>query len=306
MEYRHHFDVVKSFAGFAVQKIYLSATLPPRLMPIFLMETALPDSTLIIMEPTFQTNHRYHVIMLEPAVTTKNRFIADLAKYLTTAFLGPKRRRGIIFCTSINDVEVIGDAFNNCISHSKMDSTLRLHNEEEWYSGISQWIVATTGLIHGVDNQEVGAILFAGLPFGAMNLYQGSGRGGRNGEPAMVFLVDNHHLQYCHPKDLDDDLQGLVEGDIWMRNTEYCRRLGLGKLMDGKEVICADLDHAQLCDICDPNTELIQAVRLLIPDTPNTPSTIESLASMDDYNMDSFDDNDLMAIDIRTCPATKY
>lgn len=146
-------------------------------MPQFFIETALPDSTTIIREATHQINLRYHVIPVDPAITNLRRFTIDLAKLVTTIFLGPTRR-GIIFCNSIDITTRIRSSFNNCVSHSKLENSTRRANEDGWYTGFHQWIVSTTGLIHGVDCQDVGAVIFVGLPFGAMNLFQGSGCAG--------------------------------------------------------------------------------------------------------------------------------
>jgi superfamily II DNA helicase RecQ len=80
------------------------------------------------------------------------------------------------------------------------------HNEESWYCGLQQWIVATTGLIHGIDCQQVGAVILDGLPVGAINLHQGFGRLGRDGQPAMVFLVHNHFVTHILTRDPDEDV----------------------------------------------------------------------------------------------------
>lgn len=298
IEYRHQFEIVKTFAAFPVQKIFLSATIPLRLMSRFLIDTALPNSTLVIREPTPQPNIRYHVITLSPNKSTIDRFLVDLAKYLTNNFLGSKRRRGIIFCTSTSEVDKLGHSFNNCISHAKMDADIRCTNEENWFKGIQQWIVATTGLVHGIDCQVVGAVLFKNLPYGSMNLYQGFGRSGRNDEPALGFLVHEENYYQIVPQNVEDDVQAVTEGDAWMNNKIHCRRLGFSVLMDGKELRCSDLENAQQCDICDPHTDLIQAIESFILDSPQQPLAQSSATISEDFDMDQFNDDDLMAIDM--------
>ena len=51
-DFRSSFTRIKELAQYPVQKIFLSATLPPFLVDVFLDMTALPQSTLVIRGPT--------------------------------------------------------------------------------------------------------------------------------------------------------------------------------------------------------------------------------------------------------------
>ena len=51
-DFRSSFTRIKELAQYPVQKIFLSATLPPFLVDVFLDTTALPQSTLVIRGPT--------------------------------------------------------------------------------------------------------------------------------------------------------------------------------------------------------------------------------------------------------------
>jgi hypothetical protein len=305
-EYRHHFAKLKNLAKFAVQKIYLTASLPPHLMHQFFTKTNLPESTVVIRAPTHQLNMRYHVVTTESTSTTMERFVIDLAALLTISFLGPSRR-GIIFCISKDTTDLIGKAFDNCVSHSDLEASVRQSNEESWFIGHHQWIVATTGLIHGIDCQDVGAIIFVELPYGALNLYQGFGRAGRNNQPAMGFLINSKTFLHIPVPDSSEDLSCLREGTLWMHNIVDCRRTGFSALMDGNPTSCSELPDAQLCDICAPNTPLIQAVnKIIIDPSPNSltdPATTQSTnqstrSGNDDYDMGGWDDDTLMQIDL--------
>src|SRR5438876_4381883 len=97
-DYRGSFIKVKEFAGFPIQKIFLSASLPPSLEPLFLEYTCTPSSTLFIRAPTTRLNLRYHVLQVENQVKHINKVAIALAKHLqTTTFT--EASRGIIFCT---------------------------------------------------------------------------------------------------------------------------------------------------------------------------------------------------------------
>jgi superfamily II DNA helicase RecQ len=80
--------------------------------------------------------------------------------------IGPDRK-GIIFCSTISEADELGIKFTqNCISHSKLSYNVKAENEEKWKAGHSQWIAATTGMICGIDDASVGAIIFIGLAYG--------------------------------------------------------------------------------------------------------------------------------------------
>jgi hypothetical protein len=77
--------------------------------------------------------------------------------------------------------------------------------------------------------------------------------------------------------------------------------------MDGDPISCSKLPDAQLCDICAPDTPLLQAVNKIIIDPlpssltyPATTQSTNQLSDDDDYNIGSWDDDTLMQIDLDT------
>jgi hypothetical protein len=315
---RPQFDKLRRLADLPIQKIYLSASLPTRMKQTFLEEMCLPLSTTIIRAPVHQPHIRYHVIHVEPGVTTTLRFAIDLAKLLTAKVLGLSKQ-GIIFCTSRREADYMGEQFTKCVSHSDLGSKERSHNEGSWYAGFHQWISATTGMIHGIDHPNVGAVIFVELPYGLINIYQGAGRTGRNGDPSVAFLIDSHNIHAVAMEDRHQDFECRAEGNEWMENTIKCRRSGLSLLMDGEEATCDDIKTSQLCDVCDSTTELLKEVQLLIPDpipaslTPsttlmtnpchtNTSSVTITEADDEEFSCyNEFDDATLMAVDLDEC-----
>jgi hypothetical protein len=231
---------------------------------------SLAQSTTIIRAEVHQPKIRYHILYTEPSVTSIIRLTIDLAKLLTSQFLGPQKK-GIIFCTSRWEANTISDTFTKCTSHSDVAREDRNHMEAEWFSGHKQWIAATTGMIHGVDHSNVGAVIFVGLPYGLINVYQGAGRAARNGEPAVCFLITKA-LPFVHVGKYQKDVECRYEGDAWVANREQCRRIGLSQLMDGKPTDCLHLSGCEPCDICEPNTPLLDAIQSIIPD-PEFPPT---------------------------------
>ena len=86
--YRSSFLKVKELAGYTIQKIFLTATLPPTLEGLFLETTCLPSSTLIIRSPTTRHNLRYHVLTLEPQMKDMEELTKELSALLEEKTFG--------------------------------------------------------------------------------------------------------------------------------------------------------------------------------------------------------------------------
>ena len=98
----------------------------------------------------------------------------DVAKTMTEV-IGPKQK-GIIFCSTIAEVEELGSKFTHkCISHAKLPFVEKAANKAKWRKEDSLWIAATTGMICGIDDPNVGAAIFVGMNYGLVHLYQGAG-----------------------------------------------------------------------------------------------------------------------------------
>jgi hypothetical protein len=104
------------------------------------------------------------------------------------------------------------------------------------------------------------------LPYGALNLYQGFGHAGRDNQPAMGFLINSENFLHIPILDDSEDLSCLREGTLWMCNIVDCRHTSLSARMDGDPISCSELPDAQPCDICAPDTPLLQAVNEIIID----------------------------------------
>ena len=264
-EFRPQFQKIRELAEFKVQLIYLTASLPKRLESRFLAQVCLPPDTTIIRAPSDQPQISYIKLTYNTMNTNKIRLAVDVA-HIMTKVIGPNRK-GIIFCSTIDEAENLGSKVaSNCISHSKLPTNIKADNEARWKAGHFQWIAATTGFICGIDEQNVGAIIFVGIGYGLVNLYQGAGRSGRDGTPSWTIVLQSSNSHMAIPKEgLKDDPQCIEESDAWL-HAEECRRLGFSALFDKAKVSCLDLLDAHLCDFCNPNSELLADLRSKIVD----------------------------------------
>jgi Helicase conserved C-terminal domain len=266
-EFRPQFLKIRELAEFKAQLIYLTASLPKRLEAQFLIQTCLPPDTIIIRAPCDQPQISYIKLTFNSMNTDRIRLAVDVANIMTE-IMGPDRK-GIFFCSTIEEADILGAKYtSNCVSHSKLPYGIKAENEAKWKSGQSPWIAATTGMICGIDDSNVGVIIFVGLGYGLVNLYQGAGRSGRDGTPSWTIVLQSSNTYMAiPPKGLNDDPQCIQESDEWLL-AEECRRIGFSSLFDKARVSCSDLLDAHFCDFCKPDLELIVTLRSKIPDPP--------------------------------------
>lgn len=294
--YRSKFNAVKELAQFPVQKIYLTATLPVFLEDYFLQQVYLPPSTPVIREPTNRKNLMYHLLRVDQRVRKAKDVVIDLAQ-LVEKDLWTEASRGIIFCLSRAEVDDIAKSFRDTKSHSDMEKSDRLEQQERWREGLPghHWMVATTGFIHGIDHPSVDTVIFVEMPYGLNNFVQGAGRAGRSGRTAHVFLLQ-HCTTFIQPPINDIDTGAVAAGVEFVENISDCRRTVISNIMDGLPVCCGDLYDAVKCDNCDPNHPMILASKkLLLPVRENSP----------DYDQGGFDDTTLGSLDLAILDSTQ-
>lgn len=303
-EFRRHFAKIRQLAELPIQKIGLTATLPVRLEKHLLEALSLAPSTLFLRNPTPQPQIQYHVFTVDPALTTVIRFAQDLVALLTDTHKIQDARRGIIFVQSKREADLLAAAMPRICtsSHSGLDAAERGHNEQSWFAGFHPWIAATTGMIHGVDHPGVTAVIFLELPYGLINVVQGAGRSGRNGDPSIAILINSANMNWINPKTLEDDFECRTEGNAWIASaSNQCLRMDISRTMDGVDLECADLgEHAQRCGYCKPDTDIARSIQLLVCDVKDTPSDAmdEDEVVEDQYPWEDFDDETLATIDM--------
>src|SRR5436190_21441651 len=86
---------IKDLAGYPIQKVFLTATLPPILESLFLETTCMPSSTLIIRSPTTRYNLRYHILTLEQQIKDMQQLAKELSALLKEKTFG-ESSQGII------------------------------------------------------------------------------------------------------------------------------------------------------------------------------------------------------------------
>ena len=295
-EYRKLFAKLQALAEFPIAKLLLTASLPKRLEADLLIAFGLPLSTKILRAPSDQPHISFNQVKYSSMNTKPIHLAIDVAKLMNTIM--DEDQIGIIFCTSKTEVDQL-ESFTKCSSYSS--HPLKAQNENLWKSGSHRWIAATTGLIQGIDAPNVGATIFIGLPYGLINLYQGSGRGGRDGRKCWsISIIPSNPYPLVEKLTAPNDPSCSKEADEWQR-TLQCRRLGFSQTFDRSQVQCHDLPNCHLCDFCDPNSPIMAGVIPLIsessqssltPPTLTAPAPGTHLTMAEEIMFDSFEELD--------------
>jgi superfamily II DNA helicase RecQ len=234
-------------------------------------------------ESTDRPNLGYHVLRCKEFVADTNEVVVKLARVLEEDFESDSR--GIIFCRSISRVQLLAPQFQDCMSHSKMSAEDRMAGFEKWRCGSAKWIVATTGLLHGIDYGWVDAVIFLEMPYGLMNFVQGAGRAGRKGQPSHIFLLHSSNQSQIMPQGSEPDQNCIIGGIEYMKNTTECRRFIVTRIMDGEGVRCREVFNALPCDICEPKSKLAVASKALVVAKGKAPQRVHDDVSLNSSSL---------------------
>ncbi|KIL54330.1 hypothetical protein M378DRAFT_182579, partial [Amanita muscaria Koide BX008] len=170
---RQHQKMLEYISKQVVQRIFLSATIPVRMMDIFLKKVHLASnmpsgpSHITIRQNTSRPELAHHVLTVSPSVPASRSTLditAELAKALQNSL--DAQERMIIFVMQVCDAGSLSQALGCPQYHSELceddddegkgkgngkAKDLKAHNQSLWIQGKSNVIVATPALIQGID-----------------------------------------------------------------------------------------------------------------------------------------------------------
>lgn len=309
-EWKH----IEGLLDIDAQKIYLTATYPPFLHNHFCKCTGLPTDTLVVRAPTSRPELRLHVVHLKRGEDLCKRAYS-VAIRLMNLDEWESDTCGLILARSVHDCQEIAKMLG-CGAYFSKETNEQKHIDLTMWQGLNptrpRWIVCTTALSHGINNPRLAVVIEAGLPSGLFEHLQMIGRNSRNHQPSVVVTIVGAGERITrNPADkvLDVSLKTVME--TWVDNKARCRRELLSEVMDGVAVTCKDLTGCQLCDICQPYSNVIDVLTMsdLDVDTPMVDAqslppaeTTTDLMDTDEYDNTTF--NSLIQnVDLATIPA---
>ena len=271
-------DALPHLRRAAVQKVFLTATLPPNHEKMLAESVGISLSqSLVLRSPTARPNHSLQFAGVTRADGDLFTVGLKLASLLLTKWEQDPLVRGIIFVRSIKKADSLTSSapFPVCKYHGSMSDQDKELHLRQWLSCESpeKWIIATTALLHGVDYARVDAVVFLESPYGLYDFVQGGGRAGRTGQPALVAVLHKVPLPYVLQK--DDECTYAQEMRTVIASST-CRRLSVSQLMDGLPTNCAQLPGSLLCDICEERTDPLIADAIVSSRPTNAMTTAPS------------------------------
>ena len=213
--------------------VLLSATIEPK------EEATLSKAFHSELQVVRACTTRRNVGMTVVTLSSSTNLVDALAAHVKTE----GAERTIIFAMRTAECDSIASALKSknigaCASHSKLSPHAQATAKRAWVQGSCPVLVATSGLLYGVDYPSVRQVIFVGGAYSMADLVQGLGRAGRDGELSECTML------LAAGKRVEGDAQVAD----YLQRPNRCRAVGLSAIFDPPGL--ATITECGLCDVC--------------------------------------------------------
>jgi ATP-dependent DNA helicase RecQ len=158
--------------------------------------------------------------------------------------------RAMVYCLTRQSVEQVASMANNVAGvrtahlHAHLDEDAKKAQLQLWLLGEARVMVATGVIGCGYNYPSVWLVIHRGSFRSFVALHQESGQLARDGRPGTSRMISSTRSR-AEALHLDSS---FVEPNIWITDTEHCRRHNLHLAVDGQSQRCSLIPAAQPCD----------------------------------------------------------
>lgn len=267
-------------ARYTLQRVFLTGTLPPYLEDRFIQSALFTIRPKIIRGSCIRPELAHHVLHISEKSKCMDTVVNNLVNTLRQLMKAEERM--MIFVQSKSCAERLQKSLKCFIHHSSLPFTgnTQAYNLNSWLHAEHGIMVATSGLIQGLDYPDIRFVLFVDGAYGFFQFFQGSSRGGRRGQRCDVFLLCDWTTQHvganAEIQNRNRNSQTQATGHMWnyQYNVHECRQSLITECFDGIATRCDQIADAQKCDICDPDSPMTKLGQAALDGPPIIPASL--------------------------------